>query len=975
MASIGRWTGGAVSGVPTTTLAAPSGFFATQQRNDGSIYALNSSTATLTLPSSDLADGYLVVAYYKYADTSNGRANFQGTFQQTSGTGNFVASLTGGYNRSSVEDNSYVRAWAFIDSPSASAQIQFLWSRDTDTPTGGITESSLEVIPLRYKNYIILESSNTAFNGGTTPTAIPGFTTSSSSGSWTVTSGQVTLPANAKIWAIQSAGISYDSSSRTQRWMGFLLNGSKVDYAKAYSYYRNASNGKVGNFSTLALTAGASDTLQPFMYRGDGVANLEGGADVDGATTGTDPCYRFVILELNDDAQFLTANSSANSSNFNTGPTLSETITVNATSDWLFSADIAAASNNVTSGTRGTYEATATLASTAQSYTTHGNYIRGNQGSQDTFGFSANLLSAIAATNGQALGVDITSTGGGHSTVAPSGWVGLKALDLNTLGVYVDVPTTSSGATNNFSPEYDLTLTGTEAEGQIAGDFTTRNQDIVFAGEVQLPSSFTQTECLFEHGGTGSGTWLGVSEIDSVYYLRFRSGTGTTTLNTPDPTQFCLQNVAISDIPEFDGNTHTVVWEMSVTNDRIRLWIDGREIINYTMTGQLSWSGGDVGGWGAGYSSIAGGTTDTGTTQYQAATAWSGTIASELRYYNNQLPDFGASVTVVEGTGVSFAVTGESATGSVGSVTVAGDAVTSVTGLSATGSIGSVSVAEGVGVPVTGESASGAVGSVTIETGINVSPTGVEGTGGVGTVTVVAIRNVDVAVTGSEATGAVGTVTVAVSTIANVTGLEAAGSVGSVTVQESVSFSVTGVESTSAVGSASIIADANISASGLQATGAVGSVTISADATTSVTGQEATGAIGSVVSTGDANVSPTGEEATGAVGSVTIAFGVIVDVTGVESTTSLGTVTITAGATALVTSVGATGAVGDVFIWGEVPTDQTPDWQAISDGQTPTWSAISSEQSPSWQDITDTQSPSWGNIDSGQTPNWDEIVA
>jgi len=909
VASIGRWTSGAVSGVPTETLAAPSGFFDTQQRNDGSIYALNSSTATLTLPSSDLADGYLVVAYYKYHDTSNGRANFQGSFQQTVGTGNFVASLTGGYNRNATNDDSYVRSWAFIDSPSASAQIQFLWSRDTDTPTGGITESSLEVIPLYYKNYIILESTSTAFNGGTTPTAIPGFTTSSSSGSWTVTSGQVALPANAKIWAIQSAGISYDSTSRTQRWMGFLLNGTKVDYAKAYSFYRNADNGKVGNFSTLALTAGASDTLQPFMYRGDGVANLEGGADVDGATTGTDPCYRFVILELNDDAEFLTANSSANSSNFNTDPTLSETITVDSTSDWLFSADIAAASNDVTSGTRGTYEATATLASTAQSYTTHGNYIRGNQGTQDTFGFSANLLSAIAATNGQALGVDITQTGDGHSTVAPSGWVGLKALNLNTLGIYVDVPTTSSGVTNNFSPEYDLTLTGTEPEGEISGSFTTLNQDIVFAGEVQLPSSFTQTECLFEHGGTGSGTWLGVAKIDSVYYLRFRSGTGTTTLNTPDPTQFCLQNVAISDIPEFDGNTHTVVWEMSTTNDQIRLWIDGREIINYTMTGSLFWSGGDVGGWGAGYSSIAGGTTDTGTTQYQAATAWSGTIASELRYYNNQLPDFGASVTVVEGTGVSFAVTGESATGSVGSVTVIGDATTSVTGLSATGSIGSVSVAEGVGVPVTGESASGAVGSVGIQVGITVSPTGVEGTGAVGTVTVVAIRNVDVAVTGSEATSA------------------------------------------------------------------LGNVTTSADATTSVTGVEGTGAIGSVVTIGDANVSLTGEEATGAVGSVTIAFGVIVDVTGTSAASSVGDVTVDTETVALVTGVSAAGKIGNVFLWGQIDTDQDPNYNQIDDSQTPTWTEIDDSQSAGYSTIITSQSPNYSTIDRTQDPTWTDIEA
>ena len=88
-----------------------------------------------------------------------------------------------------------------------------------------------------------------------------------------------------------------------------------------------------------------------------------------------------------------------------------------------------------------------------------------------------------------------------------------------------------------------------------------------------------------------------------------------------------------------------------------------------------------------------------------------------------------------------------------------------------------------------------------------------------------------------------------------------------------------------------------------------------------------------------------------------------------------GTVTVTAGATASPTGVEATGAVGNVFIWGEIPTDQTPNWQAISDGQTPTWGNISSGQTPNWQNITDTQSPSWGNLDTDQTPNWDDIAA
>jgi hypothetical protein len=39
MATLGRWTGGAVSGSPTTSWTAPSNIFPTQQRNDGSTYS------------------------------------------------------------------------------------------------------------------------------------------------------------------------------------------------------------------------------------------------------------------------------------------------------------------------------------------------------------------------------------------------------------------------------------------------------------------------------------------------------------------------------------------------------------------------------------------------------------------------------------------------------------------------------------------------------------------------------------------------------------------------------------------------------------------------------------------------------------------------------------------------------------------------------------------------------------------------
>lgn len=169
MATLGKWSGGVTSLLPTTSWAAPNGLFPTQDRNDSSAYSFTSSTSTLTLPSSDLADGYLIVAAFEFEDDSNGRHNPQGQIVQTSGTGNFVGGPTGGYNRDTSEDRAYVRCWAFVDSPSASSTYQFQWKRDSDTPTGGTERSEFQVIPLFYSNHGIYSSTSSSLYGGTTP--------------------------------------------------------------------------------------------------------------------------------------------------------------------------------------------------------------------------------------------------------------------------------------------------------------------------------------------------------------------------------------------------------------------------------------------------------------------------------------------------------------------------------------------------------------------------------------------------------------------------------------------------------------------------------------------------------------------------------------------------------------------------------------------------------------------------------------
>ena len=214
-------------------------------------------------------------------------------------------------------------------------------------------------------------------------------------------------------------------------------------------------------------------------------------------------------------------------------------------------------------------------------------------------------------------------------------------------------------------------------------------------------------------------------------------------------------------------------------------------------------------------------------------------------------------IAAAAGGGISVPVTGVSATGSTGSVTVATVAsiAVPVTGVEATGQVGDVSVAIRipVSVPVTGVLATGAVDAVTIVGKANVSTTGVAASGAVGGVTTTGKAN------------------------APVTGVEAVGSIGNVSAVVKATPLVTGVEATGQIGAITIIGKANAPVTGVQATGVVGSVTVSTvarvDVSVPVTGVAATGSIGTATVTGKASTTVTGVQATGAVGTVTTVAG------------------------------------------------------------------------------------------------------
>ena len=109
-------------------------------------------------------------------------------------------------------------------------------------------------------------------------------------------------------------------------------------------------------------------------------------------------------------------------------------------------------------------------------------------------------------------------------------------------------------------------------------------------------------------------------------------------------------------------------------------------------------------------------------------------------------------------TNVDVFVTGNIATGLVGTVTITGDANVTLTGNLSTALVGSVTVTGDANVSPTGNISTGLVGSVTVTGDANVTTTGTLATGLVGSVTITGDANVSP--TGNLATGLVGSVTV-----------------------------------------------------------------------------------------------------------------------------------------------------------------------------------------------------------------------
>lgn len=551
MATLFRATGGTVGSlVPTTSWASPNGMFPTTARNDGTAYSWSSSTSTVTLPSSGLADAYLIRATLEFESTNNGRQMIAGRFSHASGTGDFVTAHGSGYNRDDSEDRAWVHTVALIRNPSASATIAFQWKRDSDAPTAtdGIVNSAFEVIPIYGSEFGMYTSTTAALLGGTTYTAAD-ISTTVHEGASNInrSSNVVTVSGDNKRYLVIGSlyGEAY-GNIRTQRQVALGIDGSQDNSRAGYYYSRQNGTALGGTFVWDIIETATSDvTIEIEARRGAGTSNLDGGADADGSTP-SNTANALIVVELNDSAEVWRSHDATLGQNVaTTGPidlnaartadfndtasyTQSSVSAVNIVQshDALVGGSVYSASNDVTTQLRFSAESHITLNGTEQETTNAGSYTRNRDGGSGTWTFGGGYQPGgfLAVSTNDTIGLSVTELSGsegGAGAQQPIG-VGLWVINLDTLE-----GTTDATATGTIAyPIATVTGTGTQthtATGAISAPMA------VVAGTGNMVPSGTGAIAAPMAVVAGTGAQTQTATGATTYPIALVAGTGTQT--------------------------------------------------------------------------------------------------------------------------------------------------------------------------------------------------------------------------------------------------------------------------------------------------------------------------------------------------------------------------------------------------------------------------------------------------------------
>ena len=261
------------------------------------------------------------------------------------------------------------------------------------------------------------------------------------------------------------------ATTRTQRWLRVNYDGTGGQTpALGYTYARNGSNSRAGVMilDAFEVPLGNDIDVDLDVWRGDGVAADQGGADVDGGLT-TEHVI-LAIVELPDDVAVWRSHDDTGLVDL-TGTTaidhtlLTSVVDVNSGSSFqagggagevecletgrsIIWANLAAARNNVGSAARFTGLADIKVAGVTQTLYGDDEYSRGNQGTVDTFGWSASpggavpvtagddiLITTVRITGGEAGGTDRTQPDWSHLLLIDCGSFASSAPAAQVVGV------------------------------------------------------------------------------------------------------------------------------------------------------------------------------------------------------------------------------------------------------------------------------------------------------------------------------------------------------------------------------------------------------------------------------------------------------------------------------------------------------------------------------------------------------------
>ncbi len=534
VADIGIWQDSAGAQIPGTAFAAFN--FATESRNDGTYTFAGGNNLNL-----NDAGNYLVIANIKLNDTSNGRVNYEGRFTYT-GTGSFVTLYGTGYSRNNGNNTSWVRVVGLVWGAGANDDIQLEMRRDTDTPTGGSVANASYVQVVRLQDTAAVGLYSDAADTGTYGTQVwtdAPFDNIILENDTAVIQRQagntdIRLKKDATTFLV-GYGMAFDTSDgqRTQRVSKMVAGVADIPSSFSYAYQRNTANELASpNGLFLYRNSGTATDLSVQAQRGNAVTaggplrrvstsgmfvvelpsyietfisyDSTGGQDVSGAASLGD--YNAMeTVSYNDAASFTKVD------NF--------TMNVEGNMDMLLMGQ-AYIERTGTSATRATIGTRFEIAGVDQAVGEYGNYLRGNQGTPDTYNMAFSPSGIYAATLGDDVQMEFFDAGDNGSTdFTVASAVGFGALNLDSIIPPPDLTQTHYRWRNLQNENVVLsveTVTGQTGTGQTL--------DISLTGGTTLNKMFHICSFSYDVGDTQHGATYRGTELISTSTLRMNGG-------------------------------------------------------------------------------------------------------------------------------------------------------------------------------------------------------------------------------------------------------------------------------------------------------------------------------------------------------------------------------------------------------------------------------------------------------------------